>query len=85
MSATTSGFELINFVPAARLSRLPAYIFVRLDELKAEARKAGKDVIDLGLGNPDAPTPIAVVEALREAVSQPAFHGYHHFDGLPKF
>lgn len=85
MSATTSGFELINFVPAARLSRLPAYIFVRLDELKAEARKAGKDVIDLGLGNPDAPTPIAVVEALREAVSQPAFHGYPPFDGLPKF
>jgi LL-diaminopimelate aminotransferase len=85
MSSPASGSELIKLSPAARLSRLPAYIFVRLDELKAEARKNGKDLIDLGLGNPDAPTPSPVVNALRDAVSEPAFHGYPPFDGIPEF
>jgi len=43
--------------PAERVRRLPPYVFARLDELKAGARERGLDLIDLGMGNPDGPTP----------------------------
>ena len=51
--------------PADRLSALPPYVFARLDELKARAREQGLDLIDLGMGNPDGPTPAPVVEAAK--------------------
>ena len=48
---------------AQRLEQLPPYAFARLDELKANARDQGLDLIDLGMGNPGGPTPAPVVEA----------------------
>jgi LL-diaminopimelate aminotransferase len=67
------------------MSQLPAYIFVRLDQLKAQAQNAGIDVIDLGLGNPDSPTPPAIIEALKESLKDPKVHGYPPFAGHPDF
>ena len=56
--------------PAKRLSALPPYVFARLDELKARAREQGLDLIDLGMGNPDGPTPTPVVEAAKRAIAK---------------
>ncbi|MBI5200453.1 MAG: aminotransferase class I/II-fold pyridoxal phosphate-dependent enzyme [Elusimicrobia bacterium] len=59
------------------LSRLPPYLFVKLNAVKEEARKRGHTLIDLGMGNPDRPTPVHVVDALCDAVrSDPATHRY---------
>ena len=71
--------------PAHRLTKLPTYVFAELDELKAAARSRGADLIDLGMGNPDQPTPPSVIEAIREAVKNPANHGYPDFKGKPAF
>lgn len=70
---------------ADRLSALPPYVFARLDELKARAREQGLDLIDLGMGNPDGPTPEPVVEAAIAAVQNPANHGYPPFEGTASF
>lgn len=66
---------------ANRLKRLPLYLFTLLDELKARARQRGVDVIDLGMGNPDLPTPSHIVEKMHEAVSKPENHRYSRPDG----
>ncbi|HEY9646103.1 MAG TPA: aspartate aminotransferase [Chroococcidiopsis sp.] len=71
--------------PADRLSALPPYVFARLDELKARAREQGLDLIDLGMGNPDGPTPQPVVEAAIAALQNPANHGYPPFEGTANF
>ncbi|MBF2051748.1 MAG: aspartate aminotransferase [Leptolyngbya sp. IPPAS B-1204] len=71
--------------PADRLSALPPYVFARLDELKARAREQGLDLIDLGMGNPDGPTPQPVVEAAMAALQDPANHGYPPFEGTASF
>jgi LL-diaminopimelate aminotransferase len=71
--------------PADRLSALPPYVFARLDELKARAREQGLDLIDLGMGNPDGPTPQPVVEAAIAALQDPANHGYPPFEGTASF
>ena len=66
-----------------RLQSLPPYIFAQLDVLKAKAREQGVDVIDLGMGNPDRPTPQPIVDAAVAAVKDPANHRYPTFDGKP--
>jgi len=71
--------------PADRLGSLPPYVFARLDELKARAREQGLDLIDLGMGNPDGPTPPPVVEAAMTALQNPANHGYPPFEGTANF
>jgi LL-diaminopimelate aminotransferase len=71
--------------PADRLSALPPYVFARLDELKARAREQGLDLIDLGMGNPDGPTPQPVVDAAIAALQDPANHGYPPFEGTASF
>src|ERR1044072_4781959 len=71
--------------PARRLTKLPTYVFAELDELKAAARARGADLIDLGMGNPDRPTPAAIVQVLQDAVANPANHGYPDFRGKPAF
>lgn len=73
------------FAAASRLSKLPAYIFVRLDELKAQARASGIDLIDLGLGNPDGPTPAPIVAQFETALKDTSTHGYPPFSGRPDF
>ena len=71
--------------PADRLSALPPYVFARLDELKVSAREQGLDLIDLGMGNPDGPTPQPVVDAAIAAMQDSANHGYPPFEGTASF
>jgi alanine-synthesizing transaminase len=66
-----------------RIKRLPPYVFAEVNALKARARAAGRDVIDLGMGNPDQPTPKHIVEKLVEAVQNPRAHGYSVSKGIP--
>jgi len=61
---------------ADRLSKLPHYLFVEIDRKKREAKLAGRDVIDFGVGDPDCPTPSFIVERMAEAIADPDFHRY---------
>ena len=65
-----------------RIKRLPPYVFAEVNELKARARADGRDVIDLGMGNPDGPTPPHIVQKLVEAVQNPKTHGYSSSRGI---
>ncbi len=67
-----------------RIARLPPYVFNIIGDLKLAARRAGEDVIDLGMGNPDAPTPPHVVQKLVESVTKPANHRYSVSKGIHK-
>jgi alanine-synthesizing transaminase len=67
-----------------RINGLPPYVFATINELKLEARRAGKDVIDLGFGNPDLPSPDVAVEKLAEAAHNPRNHRYSSSKGIPK-
>jgi len=67
-----------------RITSLPPYVFTIIDTLKVEARRAGADVIDLGFGNPDFPSPDVAVEKLAEAVHNPRNHRYSSSRGIPK-
>src|SRR5262245_9274956 len=71
--------------PTHRLADLPTYVFAWLDELKAAARARGAELIDLGIGNPDQPTPPAIIDAITQAFRDPATHGYPPFRGTPRF
>src|SRR5580704_9121081 len=66
-----------------RIKRLPPYVFSEVNALKARARAAGRDVIDLGMGNPDGPTPSHIVAKLVEAAQNPKAHGYSSSKGIP--
>jgi alanine-synthesizing transaminase len=67
-----------------RITSLPPYVFTIIDSLKIEARRAGQDVIDLGFGNPDLPSPDVAVDKLVEAVHNPRNHRYSASRGIPK-
>ena len=67
-----------------RINALPPYVFGIIDSLKLEARRAGEDVIDLGFGNPDLPSPDVAVDKLAEAARNPRNHRYSATRGLPK-
>ena len=67
-----------------RITGLPPYVFTIIDGLKIEARRAGKDVIDLGFGNPDIPSPELAVEKLCEAAHNTRNHRYSASRGIPK-
>ncbi len=62
--------------PSERLSRIPPYLFAELERKIAAKQAAGVDVISLGIGDPDRPTPALIVEAMQEAVSEPETHRY---------
>jgi len=64
------------------IKRLPPYIFDIVNRLKIEARARGEDIIDLGMGNPDLPTPSHIVEKLKEAVDNPRNHRYSASRGI---
>src|SRR5690348_17039671 len=66
-----------------RIKRLPPYVFAEVNALKAAARAEGRDVIDLGMGNPDGPTPPHIVAKLVECVQNPKAHGYSASRGIP--
>ncbi|MGH2773624.1 MAG: aminotransferase class I/II-fold pyridoxal phosphate-dependent enzyme [Actinomycetota bacterium] len=67
-----------------RIDRFPPYVFAVVNDLKARARRLGDDIIDLGMGNPDIPTPEPIVEKLVEAAHNPRNHRYSASRGLPK-
>jgi alanine-synthesizing transaminase len=68
----------------ARLDRLPPYVFATVNQIKMEARHAGKDIIDLGMGNPDIGTPQHIVDKLTEAAQKPQNHRYSASMGITK-
>ena len=67
-----------------RIPGLPPYVFTIIDTLKVEARRAGRDVVDLGFGNPDLPSPQVAVEKLAEAAHNTRNHRYSASRGIPK-
>jgi len=67
----------------ARIERLPPYVFNIIGDLKQQARAAGEDIIDFGMGNPDQPPPAHVTEKLVEAVNNPRIHRYSTSRGIP--
>ncbi|MCI0654773.1 MAG: alanine transaminase [Methylococcaceae bacterium] len=67
-----------------RISRLPPYVFNIVNELKAAARARGEDIIDVGMGNPDQPTPAHIVDKLVEAAKRPSTHRYSVSRGIPR-
>jgi len=67
-----------------RINGLPPYVFAHIEALKLAARRAGRDVVDLGFGNPDLPSPPAAVDKLAEAVHNPRNHRYSASRGIPK-
>ena len=69
---------------AIRLKKLPPYLFAEIDQKKKAALKAGRDVINLGVGDPDMPTPDFIIEALNEGAHKPANHQYALDEGSPE-
>jgi len=65
-----------------RIRRLPPYVFEQVNRLKASARAAGADIVDLGMGNPDQPTPQHIVDKLIETAQRPDTHGYSASRGI---
>ena len=70
---------------ADRLRRLPPYLFAEIDRKKRDVRARGVDVIDLGIGDPDLPTPPHIVHALQAAAAKPEHHRYPSYEGMPAF
>ena len=73
-----------RFVKAERLQKLPPYLFAEIDRKKKAAIAAGRDVINLGVGDPDRPTPAAIIQSLQHHVENPAFHQYALDQGAPE-
>jgi len=67
-----------------RIKRLPPYVFAVVDKVKIEARRRGEDIIDLGMGNPNLPTPSHIVEKLIDAAKKPHNHRYSASRGITK-
>jgi len=70
---------------AKRLGLLPPYLFAELDRLKKEVQQKGVDVISLGIGDPDLPTPPSVIESLKRAAENPVNHRYPDYQGMDRF
>ena len=66
-----------------RIRRLPPYVFEEVNKAKARARNAGADIIDLGMGNPDMPTPAHVIEKMKETLGKPRTDRYSSSRGIP--
>ena len=66
-----------------RIKRLPPYVIAEVNAMRHAARQAGRDIIDLGMGNPDLPPPQHVIDKLCEVASKPNAHGYSQSKGIP--
>jgi LL-diaminopimelate aminotransferase len=75
----------IMFEKTVRLKRLPPYLFKEIDRKKTEVLARGVDIIDLGIGDPDLPTPVHIIEALQEAAVVPSNHRYPSYSGMPEY
>lgn len=71
--------------PSKKLGHIPPYIFAEIDKKKAEAIKKGIDVINLGVGDPDTPTPDWIVEEMHKAIDDPSTHDYPPYQGTQDF
>ncbi|MEK7411007.1 MAG: aminotransferase class I/II-fold pyridoxal phosphate-dependent enzyme, partial [Actinomycetota bacterium] len=67
-----------------RITNLPPYVFTIINNLKIQARQGGADVVDLGFGNPDIPSPQIAVDKLIESAQNPKNHRYSLSRGIPK-
>lgn len=70
-------------INSRRIDRLPPYVFHQVNARKMQLRRKGVDIIDLGMGNPDQPTPKHIVDKLIEVVQDPTSHGYSPSAGIP--
>ncbi|MGH7208428.1 MAG: LL-diaminopimelate aminotransferase [Nitrospiraceae bacterium] len=71
--------------PARRIKSMPPYLFAAIDEVKQKALTRGMDIINLGIGDPDLPTPAPIVERLKQAAADPKNHQYPSYEGLLSF
>lgn len=76
---------MIKIDKADRLKQLPPYLFAELDRKKDEVKSRGVDVIDLGVGDPDQPTPQHIIDKLIEAAQDPKYHTYPSYSGMNNF
>lgn len=76
---------MLKVKEADRLLKLPIYVFAQLDKVKANMVARGKDLIDLGMGNPDIPPPPEIINSLIESLKNPENHRYPSFEGAPEF
>lgn len=74
-----------RFQPAQRLAQLPPYLFAEIDRVKNEVKAKGIDIIDLGVGDPDLPTPEFIIESMQRAVLKGEHHRYPSYSGLNVF
>src|SRR2546428_762910 len=77
-----AGFQI---EPSGRIRTLPPYLFAAIDEMKQKAIARGVDIINLGIGDPDLPTPAPIVEQVRQAVGNPKYHQYPSYEGMLSF
>ena len=73
-----------QFVKSDRLQKLPPYLFTEIDKKKKAAIAAGRDIINLGVGDPDRPTPPSIIQSLQHHVENPSFHQYALDQGSPE-
>jgi len=77
--------DQLRIEKAERLKRLPPYLFKEIDRQKEGVQAKGVDIIDLGVGDPDLPTPPHIIEALQRAAADPANHRYPSYSGMAEF
>jgi LL-diaminopimelate aminotransferase len=70
---------------AKRIEQIPPYLFAEIDKKKEELRRKGMDLIDLGIGDPDLPTPSLIIERLKKAADNPKNHRYPSYEGMIEF
>ncbi|THJ16770.1 MAG: aminotransferase class I/II-fold pyridoxal phosphate-dependent enzyme [Nitrospira sp. CG24B] len=70
---------------AARIKTLPPYLFAAIDKMKQEAIARGVDIINLGIGDPDLPTPAPIIDSLAKAAKDPTHHQYPSYEGMLSF
>ena len=73
----------MEFKSSKKINSLPPYLFLEIDKAKRKARSEGRDIIDLGIGDPDQPTPKHIIDALNQAALDPANHRYALDQGMP--
>ncbi|MDD5009644.1 MAG: LL-diaminopimelate aminotransferase [Syntrophorhabdaceae bacterium] len=71
--------------PASRIEKIPPYLFARIDKKKEEARQKGINIIDLGIGDPDIPTPVNIIQKMQEATEDSRNHRYPSYEGMLSF
>lgn len=76
---------MAQFTLADRLATLPPYLFAEIDRVKAEVAARGVDIISLGIGDPDTPTPQFIIDSMQEAITRPVNHQYPSYVGMLSF